>query len=96
MKENVKKEKFRFNAIITAFTYDGEVEEYYPTGHDEVKDCIESFKELIYSGDYKMFTYEWNSKDKDDQVRIRHKLTYTSYDGEPEKSERILDFGKNI
>ena len=85
MKENVKKEKFRFNAIITAFTYDGEVE-----------DCIESFKELIYSGDYKMFTYEWNSKDKDDQVRIRHKLTYTSYDDEPEKSERILDFGKNI
>ena len=90
------KEKFKTNTIITAFTYDGEVEEYYPTGADEVKDCIENFKQLIYSGDYKRFTLEWNSTDIHDELRTRNKLLFTSYDGEPEMSARVLDYGKNI
>ena len=90
------KEKFRENTIITTYDFDGEVEEYYPTGDTEVKESIESWKESIWYGDIKMFTYEWNTKDKDDKVRIRHKLTYTSYDGDPEESERVLDYGKNI
>lgn len=90
------KEKFRENTIITTYGFDGKVEEYYPTGEKEVKESIESRKESIWYGDIMMFTYEWNTKDKDDQVRIRHKLTYTSYDGDPEESERVLDYGKNI
>lgn len=94
--ENVKKEKFRENVIITTYGFDGKVEEYYPIGAAEVKESIESWKQSIYNGDIKWFTLEWNSTDIHDELRTRNKLLFTSYDGKPEMSARILDFGKNI
>lgn len=90
------KEKFRENTIITTYGFDGKVEEYYPTGEKEVKESIESCRQSIYNGNYTWFTLEWNSTDIHDEFRIRHKLTFTSYDGEPERSARLLDYGKNI
>lgn len=90
------KEKFRTNTIVTTVDLEGEKQEYYPTGAEELDDMIESFKQSIYSNDIVKFDVEYNSKDAQDKVRIRHKLTYTSFDGEPVESQRELEFGKNI